>query len=836
MTNTGRTSLRPFAGAALVLLVSCGSGEEPRAKAPLSPPTAHAETTAESDEQLLAEVPTGTVGPYLVQVDDGWLAIWSGAEDDTSPAFRTIALDASGAVIGPAKRVAESSDEVRLVQVRPIDDGALVTYTIDRGEDSEVAFLPLGTGGELRGAQVELSQASGQVIWIDSAAVDGGALVFWGVEADGHAVLSAARWEAESGLGRARVVHSDAVGWQVAGGANAALLAVVNPAGDVELVSVGAAGEVTSTTSLASAGHATREIDLVATERGFVVVYASRERIEPQLMSAVVGADGRALTRPTPVATPLGDQALIDLVGGAHGYLIWQNPSQEPAALRLAALNAAGRVTGKQRALPLSGKFPIPQFAARAEAPSALTWNCDDQAACDDARPTLIDFDRKLDVLGSRRWEFDGKAPDLAWSLNCRQQSCLGLAARFGDPTRVYAERSLPYDEQPATAKLITQNAVSALQAQLETELLAGLSAVPADGGTLLSWLTFFDPTLPYEKPSKPAPDGRLAPVRALLKTLWVDDEGTAFASDQPASEEVISYRARSLSGISVSSRADRHLLVWSAIDGSSPQVFTTLLDSRGKKIAQRMQSRAKGEIWRVVSAPLPEGWLLGWIDDREGQAKSYLAVLDDRLNKKARELQMPESEDEVTAIDLQVLGEQAWVLTSEADRNGRGQVRLLRLDAARLKPLGATTPLSGLTDELSHVGLVIGPKRRWATWIEGADEAARVMVRELSEQGEPMGTARPLELTAQPVSLSSRCNPDECWLLIHAAKAGAPALFEASLGASDKPRRLLRLRSREAARLPVAANGDDLWLFDTIGRDSQGIHHALLNATPSVN
>src|SRR5690606_11968915 len=101
-------------------------------------------------------------------------------------------------------------------------------------------------------------------------------------------------------------------------------------------VSVGAAGEVTSTTSLASAGHATREIDLVATERGFVVVYASRERIEPQLMSAVVGADGRALTRPTPVATPLGDQALIDLVGGAHGYLIWQNPSQEPAALRLA--------------------------------------------------------------------------------------------------------------------------------------------------------------------------------------------------------------------------------------------------------------------------------------------------------------------------------------------------------------------------------------------------------------------------------------------------------------------------------------------------------------------
>jgi hypothetical protein len=774
----------------------------------------------------IAEVGRGTVGPFLAALDDGWLAIWSGADGEGGFSWFSLVLNAEGRAVGSARRVAASSEGVRLVQVRPIDGGALISYTVEGDDNSQVAFLPVGDGGQVRGSPVELSQSMGRVIWVDSTPVDGGALVFWGVRDGDHAVLSGARWQPEEGLGSTRILHSDAKGWQVAGGGAGALLAVANQAGDIELLSLDAAGEVAETTSLASSGHAQGDLDLIPTARGFVVAYTSLERIEPQVMSAVVGSDGRALTHPTPAVDPFGEQALVDLIAGDHGYLVWHNVAQEPDMLRIAALDAVGRATGKQRLVPLDARHPPPEFAARKQGPSVLLWSCAGGSECSAPRPTLLDFGRQLDPLGTRRWEFGGQAPDLAWHLTCREQACLALAARFGDPTQVFARGTEGYDDATLVLAAPGESPLDSLEAVIETEPLADLAIAPSADGTLLSWLTFFEPSTPYDKPTQPAPDGRLAPVRALLKTLWLDDEGAIVDSGQRDAEpEVISYRARSVSGISLASKADRHLLAWSAIDGKQPQVFTTVLGKRGEKIAQRMQTRAKGEVHTVRAAPTEKGWLLSWIDTRTGQGKTYVALLDERLNKKSRELQMPQTQGVAQGLDAVTLGDRAWLLTTEQSPAGKARLQLLVVEAGRLKPIAPETTLADGAREISSASLLAHPSGVWAAWIEDQGEGARVMLRALDENGSPRGPARSVDIEGEPLQLGSRCNQAGCRLVIQGTREGYPIVLETALDGPEAVT-LLRLRSRSAARLAGVGFDDQLWLYDTMAR-GQGIFRA---------
>jgi hypothetical protein len=206
------------------------------------------------------------------------------------------------------------------------------------------------------------------------------------------------------------------------------------------------------------------------------------------------------------------------------------------------------------------------------------------------------------------------------------------------------------------------------LEAVFETAPLADAAAVPSRGGTLVSTLTDFDDQLPYEIPDEPAPDGRKKPVRAILSTHWLPPTREWLNSDSAAPEPVvISYRARSVSGLALASKGERNLLAWSAIDGDEPQVFTTLVDAQGKKLTQHMQTRSPGEVRHVVVASARRGWLLGWIDERSGQPRAYATRLEDNANRRTGEVPIAPSAT-CTGFDAGVLGDEMWLLVAESE------------------------------------------------------------------------------------------------------------------------------------------------------------------------
>src|SRR5690606_13989534 len=129
--------------------------------------------------------------------------------------------------------------------------------------------------------------------------------------------------------------------------------------------------------------------------------------------------------------------------------------------------------------------------------------------------------------------------------LGCGDAGCSALAAPKSGPAPIYWVKLMNVSDvflRAAHKQDQTQRpSLGANEAWQELDPLADLAALPGADAELVSWITHFDPTLPYERPKAPAPDGRFAPVRALLQTLH-----TGKLDSEPTS---ISIRARSLGG-----------------------------------------------------------------------------------------------------------------------------------------------------------------------------------------------------------------------------------------------------------------------------------------------
>src|SRR5690606_18735027 len=174
----------------------------------------------------------------------------------------------------------------------------------------------------------------------------------------------------------------------------------------------------------------------------------------------------------------------------------------------------------------------------------------------------------------------------------------------------------------PVWAESPRNPAVLSVETAFETPELSDLAATRLGSGQLLTTLTYFDPSTPYVIPDSPAPDGRFKPVRALLETRWLPADWSAQGEDTPS--EVLSYRARSTAGVAVAGKPDQALIVWTAVDESEPQVFTTLVDSTGRRKAQKMQTRTRGEIHQVDAVATRNGWMVAWIDERSNRPQTY--------------------------------------------------------------------------------------------------------------------------------------------------------------------------------------------------------------------
>jgi hypothetical protein len=353
---------------------------------------------------------------------------------------------------------------------------------------------------------------------------------------------------------------------------------------------------------------------------------------------------------------------------------------------------------------------------------------------------------------------------------------------------------------------------------------LAQLALTETSAGTLLAWLTDFDPTTPWVKLKKPTADGRLEPLRARLDLR-------SFAASAPyaalSGAENLSLRAHSLGGIALSSSATQKdvLAAWAGLDGGEPQVFLTLLDPAGKKLSQHMLTRKKGDLSDIALAPGGTDYLVAWIDERSGDPEVYATKVNHALNHVTPEQRITQAPGAATDLSLVSTPSGAiavWADARDSEQAGSADVFAVALrgsDATRAGPEAALQKTR--THSFSPVARAYGSGALVA-WLEAASERtdgdpAHVSFAVLDDAGRLSGNVQNVNLgSGTPVTLGLDCAQRTCHAVVTVALETRSELY--AVGFHDgKVENPVRIRTSNSAPSSVAplVHGSEVYITE---------------------
>ena len=796
----------------------------------------------------LTTVPQATYGPYLEAGSAGAVSVWAALDERGKRAWYGVALEANGKPRGAPKLLGPAPAELGVVALRAVDDEFLVLSSSSTQTATQISALWLGADAKALGKHTAVAESQGSVLWLEAFPTERGALVLWAAQNGKAADVYSAEVEMHAAARPPRLAASGVSAWQaVRTGRGIALATVVAPAqaaaGPVQLVLLEPTGSARGAPiSVSAEKSASFDLDMIAVDDRLVLAWSDSRGVEPRVYLAAVDTSGKVLDAPKPALPPFGEQALVRLVppyaARTPGYLVWEGMVQGGSAhrsLQIATIGSDGRVGPERAELSMASQDgSVPELEATARGLSALTLAplCERGNPCSDEprTPVFVDFDATLQPVAAeplRLAPLGGEPAALAWSLECKLGSCLALSAFGSSPAPVFAvelgARSAAW-RIPAR-KVVPGPAPRAreLSAVAKVEPLSDIAAVRVAGKVLSGFVTYFDPGAPNVRLKTPAPDGRFDPVRARLEVRAYPEQGA------PPPAQVLSLRARSLGGISMTATAgrDEALVGWTALDNGQPEVFVTLVSSNGHKLAQRMLTRRKGEISDVAVAGVADGFVVAWIDERSGDAEVYAARVNRGLQRVGAERRLTTSAGAASAVSLLGQGQEVvavWADARQPDAPGAGDLYAMRLNAADAVPLGAEQRLTS-TRANSHSPVLadVGDGLALA-WIEaglGSDEAeaAGLRLTRLARGAlQPSPETRIVPSQGTPVAMALDCAASACHL-VWVANTGAGSRLEGASVTADgriaAQAPLVELGASAPETVPPALVGSTLFYAD---------------------
>jgi hypothetical protein len=846
-----------------------------RTGAPGGPGTKGVASTALAlDAEKLASVPGGTFGPYIGQGSGGSIVAWAAAESGDKRAWYSLALSSDGKPQSKPLRVADAPRELGLVAVRAAGGAraaglaapGFVLISTRRGEEERVEALELGPRGELRAGPTLLTNAADEVLWVEAIATDSGTLALWALRRGDRAELFAlALGRTGQKMGEPQLVLGNARAWQASSTPSGAAIAAVvstksdQPGGSVDVVFLDSAGKPQGRpVSVSTEPSAERDIDLVRVGENLLLGWSDRRGIEPRVYVAALDGKGTLLGKARPLGEPFGEQAFVRLVapaaGGTRAFVAWENLLERPRTgrrIRLATISADGSVGTKHSELEmLAEDGSIPELSASAQGLAALTLAsaCEKNGACDAAErlPTFVRFGNELEVLASeplRLAPLRGGIATLAWGMTCADARCFALAALATTPAPVFAVKLERRSDHWRPAGWPVRRAAAPRAASIEAvagaDPLSDAAAARVGDTTLAAWITYFDPTTPWERLKKPAPDGRFDPLQARLEIRAIGKS----SADSPAAQNV-SLRARSLGGVALTSGEPAHkdaLIAWAAIDNKQPQVFLTLVDATGRRLQQKMLTRRQGDVGDVALASVSDGFFVAWVDERHTDPEVYVTKVNRMLQRVAPERRLTTAAGGATGVTLLARGDHvivAWADARDAEHPGWADIHGAKLRASDGEPLAAEHRIAeSRLHSHSPVLAALGTNTVIA-WIDHEPEASSpaagtgVRIALLDDKASTSG--EPATISASggtPRSLALECSA-RCRFVMSVDPAGRGELqaFEWQPGVDPKIVRLAGLSGPGAQSVAPTLLGRELFYADQAGATQGRVRRMLID------
>ncbi len=749
--------------------------------------------------------------------------------------------------VGPA------AVEMPVATIEAVGDGYLAAWVEGMKSNAAVKVLALDASGRARGAPVVLAQSADEVSWVEIVAGPSGALVVWEVPREDHFdVLAAPVTPGKSTAPPAVVLAHHALGWDLVATERGAALATIVAAtagapndgdqgkvGRVFYADVDFAGKVS--TPVVVSADPTAQNDIVIGRAGgrTLIGWTDVRDIDSSVYVAAVEPGGKIVTPPRRATAPVGEQALVSLVSGAgdgkRALLAWEDLLRSPREgrlIHLGTMDADGKLGAERATLVFSSSGP-PDITSDGDGFAALTLAPASSGTAptpSDAPiwPTFVRFGPDLQVRAAepvRAEPFTNNEgiPYLTRGLSCHGGVCTTLASSSGAPSTL-AVVGLPVRQSPWRApasrdpdeKPPLPLGVTALY---DGEHLARVASTERpSGGALAAWVTYYIEGSNEGAGAKPRKDDPLATlaVRAVS------------AAGVPGKTQVLSRRALSIGGVAIAAtpggKAEENALVWVAREKTEAQVHIAKLGPEGDKLAQKplttiarkpSKEGIPSEVSDVAVAYAPssepgkgtdDGFVVAWVDTRDGNAEVYVARVDRTLRKVVQDRRITEAPGDSAEVQIVVRGKETFLVWSDARGNpdeGSGDIHVVRLDTRTLQKVGPETRLYASPAHSRSPSVALSGDRVVVAWIEEAAHDAKsdaseagVRIAVLDERGGLVGGPRLLrgEEQSAVTSVAITCGPSKCRGVLTSALRESMLLdaFELAPGAPPGPLKAL--------------------------------------------
>jgi hypothetical protein len=835
-------------------LIACGGNQDSQIAHSAHPPNGAvkpevkpAAGTPRLSASAIALIPGGTFGPYLGMRAQGGLVLWASAERGTRSWFAR-PLFATGDESGDTVRLGEAPTELGLVSVRPMHDSFALLSSHTTSDGAVVDLALLSASGTLLAGPTSLGRTSSAPLWVEAIPTARGANVLWAASSGGRAEIWSAQVNQKAELtGNPRLLARDVGAWQAVPFGKGMALGVThlgkgNTHGPIEL-SLLDGSENPTPIVINSPISADLDLDLAAVGERVLLAWSDHRGGENRVFSAAVDSAGKIIASAAPATPPLGEQAVLRVVppveGGTHAYLAWESlDSQKPShrSFQIAEFQPNGRVSSPRGVFEywkMDGSMPEIAATARGVAVLTLAPICVRGSECaSDApiAPEFVEFDSGFVIQSSEPlWPTDSIAPvSLAWNLTCPGSTCFALSAESGVPARValtrLEHRSDVYRAPAQRATLQAPPRIVADVALAETSPLSQIALTPSSAGTLLGWITDFDPTTPWVKLTKPTADGRYEPLRARLDLQ-------AFASTEPfaalGAAENLSLRAHSLGGIALSGGAQQKdvLAAWAGLDSGQPQVFLTLVDKAGKKLSQRMLTHKTGDLSDVAIAPSGTDYLVSWVDERSQDPEVYATKVNHALNRIAPEQRITQAPG--AATDLSLVPTKAGAIAIWADARESELPGAADIYSAALRGTDANRTANEICLLKSRPHSFAPAAQAYGTgalvaWLESAadsagGEPAHVAFAVLDAAGQVQGSVQSVSVgNGTPITLGLDCVELVCHAVVAVDEDAHGALYAITVQ-GGRTSNAVRIRSSNNPPSSVAplVHGTEVYVSD---------------------
>ncbi|HEY6561037.1 MAG TPA: hypothetical protein VI072_27365 [Polyangiaceae bacterium] len=817
----------------------------------------------------VASVVTGTYGPYVGTGAGRPLLLWAEARSGAGRQFISVALRPDLTPDGAPRRVAEAPDELGLVALKPAgpvtdsgqpSSGYVAVSASPQGDGFEVSALLMTEQGEARVSPVSLTRDAGEVLWVDALPTARGTLALWASKRKGRASVLAVELDAKGArLTQPAELVRDVSAWQTAALPGRLAIAQVQTTAaqsdrgtvKVDLIGTGARQDRRSVV-VNPEPTAELDLDMIAIGGHLLLAWSDAREPESRVYAAVIDGEGKLVRKPAPLVDSFGEQALVQLVapfpGTDTGYVAWETlsarraPSRSLDVTTLDAQGVAGTARGQLSIDAPAGTLPELKATQKGLAALTLAPLCRPKQNCEDVErvPTFVEFARDFSVVASEPLRLDalgGQGPALAWGLSCTSAGCFALAAQTTSPAPIFAvelaRKSGVFTPAGGKAKRAAPPRARSLSTIAALDPVADISATRIGNTTLAAWVSYFDPSLPWERLKKAAQDGRYEPLRARLEVRGFREDGS------PMPTEIVSLRARSVGGVSLAAgdpARKEALLAWSAEDNKQPQVFLSLLRDDGKRVAQKMLTRRSGEVSDVAATFTGDGFVVAWIDERDGDPEVYVTKVNRALQRVAPEQRVTQARGAATGLSLLTLGSE--VLALWADARDAEQPGVADLHAVRLRATNATAlaPEQRIVETRAHShspSLALRGTQPVIAWLEdalGQQRSGALKIASLDAQGLVTGAAATVNAgPGNPLSVALSCEGQECNAALVVDRGGSAEIRAVPLFQPTKPRELTDVADAAAQSVPPALLGSQLFFADLDGGQQQGVVRRML-------